>query len=133
MRNEADHQYKDDNPDDDPGTIAAAMHSSVPPTEPSYKNADAHAKIGDINKAKPCGANVSDGPKRKIAFNVKDSYVDEYTGETLDSTLTREAIITNLNTLVKHVWAFMNMKDARREILNGTYIGGRWVRCSKGG
>ena len=26
MRDEADHQYKEDNPDDDPGTIAAAMH-----------------------------------------------------------------------------------------------------------
>ena len=68
MRDEADNQYRADNAEDDPGIVAATLHSSFPATEPSYKKADAQAKIADSNKKRECVAHVADGSKTNIDF-----------------------------------------------------------------
>ena len=72
MRGKAGYQYKEDNPDDDPGRIAAAVTSSLPATEPSYKKEDWKAQMTDRNK-RDCFAHFADGYKIKIVFNFKNS------------------------------------------------------------
>ena len=50
----------------------------------------------------------------------------------MDATLTQEAIINEMKYFNEQVWEFMSMEEARRKSPDGTYIGGRWVMCSKG-
>ena len=71
-----------------------------------------------------CRVRYVDGSEKEVAFNnFKDAYADGYTGETLDHTLTKEAIMNEVRWFSGKVWRITTIDEARADSV-GKIIGG---------
>ena len=64
--------------------------------------------------------------------NFKHSYIDVYTGDVLDLTRIRAAVMEELNCLNdKHVWQLEDIRKVRKTA-DAVHVRTRWVLCNKG-
>ena len=78
-----------------------------------------------------CLVRYLDGPETEVPLNnFKSNYSDEYSRETMDQTLTEEAIINEVKSVNEKVLRITTLSGARKDP-EGNIVGGRWVMRNK--